>query len=175
MLGHARGGERAAPGRFRAGQLLDRVRATTQAQVEARGGRLECSCQAPDAPLEGHLDELAGALANLVVNALQACRREPRIGLRARRVGERLEIEVSDNGGGIPEALRSRIFDPFVTGRAGGTGLGLAVAKRVVEARGGTLSFQTETGRGTTFTVRLPLSEAEPAPGASGHGSEVSA
>ena len=71
-----------------------------------------------------------------------------------------LVVAVSDTGTGIPEAVRNRIFDPFFTTKevGRGSGQGLAISRSVVEHHGGTLTFETEVGRGTTFWVRLPLS-----------------
>jgi signal transduction histidine kinase len=63
---------------------------------------------------------------------------------------------VSDNGPGIPDAVRTRLFEPFVTGRTGGTGLGLAIVQRAVEAHRGLVLVETVAGRGTTFVVHFP-------------------
>jgi len=71
-----------------------------------------------------------------------------------------VEIAVSDSGNGIPPEVRSRIFDPFFTTKevGRGTGQGLAIARNViVDKHGGTLHFETETGKGTTFFIRLPI------------------
>jgi signal transduction histidine kinase len=65
-------------------------------------------------------------------------------------------IRVRDTGVGVPAELKDKLFEPLCTGKARGTGLGLAVVKRIVDAHGGTICFQSEEGKGTTFTVRLP-------------------
>jgi signal transduction histidine kinase len=66
-------------------------------------------------------------------------------------------FELSDTGPGIPEGIRDRLFDAFTTsGKEDGTGLGLAIVRRIVEDHGGTVSFTTAVGQGTTFFVRLP-------------------
>ncbi|MGA8110249.1 MAG: PAS domain S-box protein, partial [Acidobacteriaceae bacterium] len=72
-------------------------------------------------------------------------------------------IAIADNGGGIPESIRDRIFDPFFTTKevGRGTGQGLAIARSVVERHKGTLTFQSDVGRGTTFFVRLPVENTE--------------
>ena len=72
-----------------------------------------------------------------------------------------LAIVVEDTGAGIPPEARRRIFEPFFTTKARGTGLGLAVARRVIEEHGGTIEVTSQPGQGTTFTIRLPLSTAE--------------
>jgi signal transduction histidine kinase len=77
-----------------------------------------------------------------------------------RVLGDQVEIAVSDSGNGIPPEVRSRIFDPFFTTKevGRGTGQGLAIARNViVDKHGGTLHFETETGKGTTFFIRLPI------------------
>jgi signal transduction histidine kinase len=82
------------------------------------------------------------------------------IRIGTRRNGGFAEIRVSDTGGGIPEAIRSKVFDPFFTTKAvgKGTGQGLAIAQSViVRKHGGTLSFESEDGVGTTFLIQLPL------------------
>ena len=65
-------------------------------------------------------------------------------------------IAVKDTGGGIPEAAKSKLFTPMFTTKAKGQGFGLPVIKRMTEALGGTVTFESEEGKGTTFIVRLP-------------------
>jgi signal transduction histidine kinase len=81
-----------------------------------------------------------------------------------RQNGEWLEIRIADTGPGIPEKIRTRIFDPFFTTKAisKGTGQGLAIAHSVVvDKHGGTITFETELGRGTTFILLLPINESD--------------
>jgi len=65
-------------------------------------------------------------------------------------------VSISDTGVGIPDQMRHKLFSPLITGKAKGTGLGLAVVKRIVDAHGGTITFESEKAKGTTFTVTLP-------------------
>jgi len=120
-----------------------------------------------------HLGDLNQVFLNLLVNAAHAIgdvRKNPGemgcIAVRTRRDGEWVEVAISDTGTGIPEAVRNRIFDPFFTTKevGKGSGQGLALARAIVEGKhGGTITFETEMGKGTTFFVRLPLSGvAEP-------------
>jgi two-component system NtrC family sensor kinase len=84
--------------------------------------------------------------------------------LRARRERDHVRVSVTDTGCGIPADVAERVFDPFFTTKevGRGTGQGLAIARTmIVERHGGTLTFDTEPGRGTTFHVRLPIGEAE--------------
>jgi two-component system, NtrC family, nitrogen regulation sensor histidine kinase GlnL len=112
--------------------------------------------------------QMIQALLNVARNALQAQGDLGRIVLRTRArnhvsIGSaphRLvaSIQIEDNGPGVPPHLRSSIFYPLVTGRANGTGLGLAVAQELATRNGGIIEFESETGR-TVFTLLLPLGE----------------
>jgi signal transduction histidine kinase len=114
-----------------------------------------------------HPGEINQVVLNLIVNAAHAIselhpdgRTRGRIGIRTFIDGGDAVIAVSDTGSGISEAIRGRIFEPFFTtkGVDRGTGQGLAIARTVVaEKHGGSLTFTTEVGKGTTFTIRLPI------------------
>jgi PAS domain S-box-containing protein len=108
------------------------------------------------------------ALLNLIVNAAQAIGEvvtegvdeKGLITISTRRVGDEVEIRVTDNGPGIPEAIQDKIFDPFFTTKepGKGTGQGLAIAYRaIVERHGGSLTCISQEGKGTTFLIKLPL------------------
>ncbi len=124
---------------------------------------------APDMPLVPVLrNEFNQVILNLVVNAAHAisdvtdggAKGKGRITIAAKHVGAFAEVSISDTGDGIPEAHRKRVFEPFFTTKAvgKGTGQGLAIAYSViVDKHGGTISFETERGRGTTFIITLPL------------------
>jgi len=97
------------------------------------------------------------ALQNLIANAKDAMPQGGQIRLQVSAAESLVTFEISDTGGGIPESIRDRLFEPFVThGKRYGTGLGLAIVKRIVEAHGGSITFTTEQGRGTTFRISLP-------------------
>jgi signal transduction histidine kinase len=100
------------------------------------------------------------AILNVAVNAVQAMPRGGRLTVRTRRDGETAVVELSDTGGGIPDEVRERIFEPFFTTKASGTGLGLAVVRRIVEGHGGEVRVQSAPGEGTTFALRFPLPAA---------------
>jgi signal transduction histidine kinase len=111
------------------------------------------------------LGQLAQVVLNLITNARDAMKPQGgtlTIGLRERRGW--LELSVSDTGSGIPEEIRDKIFEPFVTTKGAlggsqtpGTGLGLSVSYGIVQEHGGTISVESTVGRGTTMTVRLPI------------------
>ncbi len=101
-------------------------------------------------------DIMHRVIDNLVKNAVEAMPHGGTLTIEVKKGNTGTIIAVSDTGVGIPEEVRSRIFAPLYTTKAGGMGLGLTYCKRAVEAHGGTLSFETETGKGTTFTIILP-------------------
>jgi PAS domain S-box-containing protein len=116
-----------------------------------------------------HLGDLNQVFLNLLINAAHAIgdavkgtQKKGCIEVRTRQDGDWIEVAISDTGTGVPEAVREKIFDPFFTTKevGKGTGQGLALARAVVvEKHGGTLTFDTEMGKGTTFYIRLPLEE----------------
>lgn len=117
--------------------------------------------------VEADEDLLHRVMANLVLNAVQAAPEPVRVVVRVEPLSgaaipaasgfERAaRIQVRDNGPGIPEEIRSRLFQPFVSGRKGGTGLGLAIVQRAVEAHRGLVFVESARGAGTTFSILLP-------------------
>ncbi|HUL03159.1 MAG TPA: ATP-binding protein [Gemmatimonadales bacterium] len=121
------------------------------------------------ASMEGDEDLLHRVVSNLVLNAVQAAGAGAQVVVQTGRSDARelpggagienpVFLRVSDNGPGIPETVRPRLFEPFVTGRAagGGTGLGLAIVQRAVDAHRGIVFVQSVAGRGTTFTIHFP-------------------
>ena len=113
-------------------------------------------------------NEFSQVLLNLIVNAAHAIAAalppgsadKGKILISTKGVGQHVEIRIKDSGTGMPEAVRSRVFEPFFTTKevGKGTGQGLAIAYSVVvDKHGGTISFETEEGRGTTFIISLPL------------------
>lgn len=110
--------------------------------------------------IECHAQLLNQVFLNLMVNAAQAIDGEGKITVRTRLEGDRVHVSITDTGRGIPPEIRDKIFSPgFTTKALGvGTGLGLKISREiVVDAHGGSLDFESEAGRGTTFHVRLPL------------------
>jgi len=116
--------------------------------------------------VRGSAEHLVQVLLNLIDNARQALadRADARIALATRRTGQHVEIRVSDNGPGIPEAIQERIFDAFYTTKQSGegSGIGLAISFAIVREHGGDLDFESKPGEGTEFTIRLPLPVPSP-------------
>lgn len=117
---------------------------------------------ADDLPLvRGHHDALARALANVMLNAADACRNGGVVGVTVRRTirngRDSVEIAVSDTGCGIPKEKLAHIWDPYVTTKPGGTGLGLAIARQAVLAHEGAVAADSVPGRGTEIRFVLPV------------------
>jgi signal transduction histidine kinase len=111
-----------------------------------------------DLAIEGDRARMTQVLLNLLSNAADASQPGGRVEIRASRGTGSLTLEIQDWGGGIPQALRDRIFEPFVTTKepGRGTGLGLSLVYRIVSDHGGSISVDSRDGIGTTFIVRLP-------------------
>ena len=131
-----------------------------------------------------NVSDLNQVFLNLLVNAAHAIGDvvEPGekglITVRTALEGDRVLIGISDTGSGIPENIRANIFDPFFTTKevGRGTGQGLAIARSVVvEKHKGSLTFESEVGKGTTFYIRLPVSQEEAAAEAPGADAFVNA
>ncbi|MBU1821556.1 MAG: HAMP domain-containing histidine kinase, partial [Bacteroidetes bacterium] len=112
--------------------------------------------------VNGDRQQFATSIKNLIQNARQSIpeERTAEIGLRLYAHNENILIEIQDNGSGIPQNIRSRVFLPNFSTREGGTGLNLAMAKRIIEYAGGSIWFETEEGKGTTFHFSVPLAQA---------------
>jgi two-component system, NtrC family, sensor kinase len=121
-------------------------------------------------PVHCHAGDINQVVLNLLLNAAHAIgdlvagtSTKGRITVRTRAIANFVEISIADTGDGIPESVRGRIFEPFVTTKevGRGTGQGLALSRGlVVEKLKGSLHFETETGKGTTFFIRLPVAES---------------
>jgi two-component system sensor histidine kinase HydH len=137
-------------------------RAADFARAQARRQHIRIACEFADAerPALCDREQIYQVALNLLVNALQALPPGGCIWLRtlAPNAGT-VGFEVGDDGPGLPPQIRERIFQPFVTGRQGGTGLGLAFVERIVKAHHGSVAVRSAPGNGTVFAVRLPAAE----------------
>jgi two-component system nitrogen regulation sensor histidine kinase GlnL len=143
-------------------EVLERVRALVQA--EFAGSRIERDYDPSLPQMSGDREQLIQALLNVVRNAAQAGAKTILLRSRALRqitiLRQRhrlaLELQVVDDGPGVPEEIQDRIFNPLVSGREGGTGLGLSLAQTFVQYHQGVIEFESRPGR-TTFRILLPL------------------
>src|SRR5579864_630130 len=122
--------------------------------------RVTLQFEEPDSPmiLEADAAQLQQVLVNLTLNALDAMPHGGTLEIAMKPNGDFVEIHVADTGPGIAPELFARIFEPFVTGKETGLGLGLVVSKRIVEEHGGTIKASNRDAGGAEFTLRLPRS-----------------
>jgi signal transduction histidine kinase len=117
--------------------------------------RLQKDSSLPE--VEHDSDQIHQVLLNLLLNALQAVDHDGTVSVVVKQLGSMVAVEVRDNGRGIPAADLPNIFRPFYTTKGEGTGLGLSLARRIVEDHHGRIDVTSVVGRGTTFAVMLPL------------------
>lgn len=132
-------------------------------EAHGRGVSIELDLPEHAPRIAGHADALIQVLVNLAKNGIEAATSTPngpaRVSLRLSVAGGHALFEVDDNGPGISEEQQSRVFEPFYSTKMaqGGTGLGLAIAGDIIRAHGGTLSVASTPGKGSRFTVTLPV------------------
>ena len=125
---------------------------------QARLAKIELVFEAPEEPalIRGDADMLKQAILNLVTNALDAMKDGGHLRLRAGREDDVVNLEVADDGPGIPPELRNKVFQLYFTTKPKGSGIGLAMTYRAVQLHNGTIDFTSENGRGTTFRLQFP-------------------
>jgi signal transduction histidine kinase len=138
--------------------LLDQVAAGLRARADLQRVAVEIDTPADPVTLHADPNQLRQLVYNLLYNALDAQPRGGHVRLAAEAAGGAAEVRVEDRGGGLPAGLGDRIFEPFVSTKSAGMGLGLSICRRVAEAHGGSIRAADRAGGGTVFTVRLPRS-----------------
>jgi signal transduction histidine kinase len=165
--------------RFDIGALLHEVVSTVQATAAAKGNTLEVRAEPGLGVMRADLTKVRQILLNLLSNASKFTDRGPIVLAVRREAGpypeaDSIEFAVQDSGIGMSAEQVGRLFQPFVqadastTRRYGGTGLGLTITRRFCEMMGGSVRVESEPGKGTTFTVRLPAEVMEAHPSATG-------
>lgn len=144
------------PVALRFSDLVDDVLIDLRGELDARGIAPAIDDRLGDRALHADPELMRRVLGNLVENALAAVGPGGRIEIAARATASGVELAVRDDGPGIPAANRDRIFEPFFTTRDGGTGLGLANVKKIVEYHGGRVVAEDTPGGGTRFVITLP-------------------
>jgi signal transduction histidine kinase len=139
------------------GQALTEIAGLLRAPSKLQGVTFDW--QLPDKPLRvmGQPVQLRQALLNIIINALEAMPAGGPLTVRSATTDDRIDIEICDRGTGIPEALQKRIFDMHFSTKEGRTGIGLYVARSIIQEHGGTLQVQSKLGAGSCFQVCLPL------------------
>ena len=149
-------------------EILERVRRLIHAEYAGVRVRRDYDTSLPD--VTGDREQLIQAVLNIARNAAQAMDGAGEIVFRTRAMRQAtlakrryplaLELQIIDNGPGFPEAIREKIFYPLVSGREGGSGLGLTLAESFVQQHQGSIEAESRPGR-TCFTIRLPLASAK--------------
>ena len=150
-------------------ELMQATVGLARSQLVARGGdRIRIEFVPPAEEIFTVIDsaQIEDAVLNLMINAMEAVEEDGKVTLRIYRVApddqeasEVAVIEVSDNGRGIDQKDLANIFSPFFTTRQGGTGLGLPAVRRIARVHGGSVDVKSVVGQGSTFAIRLPITE----------------
>jgi len=122
-------------------------------------GNIETSVEIEDDVSKLKLDPifLRRIMTNLIINGVQAMPKGGKLFIKGFRKNGEVLITVEDTGMGISENIKSKLFTPLVTTKSKGQGFGLPVVKRLVEAHGGRITFESQEGKGTKFVIELPL------------------
>jgi signal transduction histidine kinase len=110
----------------------------------------------------GDANQLKQAFLNVINNAIQSMPDGGRIEISTEQAGHMIVVRVSDNGPGIPKEIMSKLFVPFFTTRKAGSGLGMAVTRRIVENHGGSIGVDSTQGEGTTVRISIPIVRSAP-------------
>ena len=144
-------------------QLVQRAARLVQGYARERGARLRLACTPELPPIVGNGVEIEQVFVNLLRNAMESGRAPLSIEITTERTPHGVCARVRDDGDGIPEHTRERVFEPFFStkGGSGGTGLGLAIARRIVADHGGEIRVE-DCAAGTCFAVELPCAGRGP-------------
>src|SRR5438445_11586091 len=139
-------------------EVIELTRPRWEVEAQSRGVRYEFTVEGLAPPVAGRPEELREVLTNLITNAVDAMPEGGRCTVRLAAEPEWASVSVRDNGVGMAEDMRRRVFEPFFTSKGPrGTGLGLAVSWGIVTRHGGTIEVDSAPGEGSTFVVRLPI------------------
>jgi PAS domain S-box-containing protein len=142
-------------------ELLEEIAEFAQPEAERQGVnlRLEIGANLPQILMDKR--HMKQALLNLIQNALAAMSEGGTLGLKAEYGDDEVRLSVSDTGTGIPEELLTKIFEPYFTTKKSGTGLGLTITFKIIKEHSGEISLESKEGKGSTFTIHLPVPQAE--------------
>lgn len=149
-------------------RVLDEAAVFANHAVRGTGVELVTDLAAPRALIRGDAEQLKQVFLNLLLNALQAMPNGGSLSIRTEARGGRLRLTIADTGAGIPPELLPRIFEPFVTTKPRGTGLGLAVVADVLARHRATIKISSAVGKGTEARCDFPLAPADEEPAKGG-------
>jgi signal transduction histidine kinase len=140
-------------------KMVEDVVSLASPAAEKHNVLIESEATPDQLPVRVDADLVKQALLNIVLNGVQAMPEGGTLRLSVKRDGDGALISVRDQGGGIPENIRDKIFNLYFTTKTGGSGIGLAMAYRVVQLHHGSVEFTSIIDHGTTFYLRFPLAE----------------
>jgi two-component system, NtrC family, sensor kinase len=162
VLGYARP-HRPEHGRHTFAEVLRSSMSLLGKRLEQEGVRVTASWPDDLPAIEMDAHQMEQVFVNLLTNAMRACADGGgHIAITGQRVGPSVEVRIEDNGRGIEEGDMCRIFDPFFTRSPDGTGLGLTIVRRIIDQHNGSIQVESEPGRGTVFTLRVPVEQPAP-------------
>jgi signal transduction histidine kinase len=142
--------------------LVEQAIDSTAAYASKHGVRIELDEGVPEAMVRVDPDRMIQVLTNVLSNAVRFSAEGEVVSVTMMRAGDTMRVAVSDRGPGIAEDFRDRVFEAFARGEhdawrhRSGTGLGMSISKGIIEELGGTITFETEIGVGTTFFIEIP-------------------
>lgn len=136
--------------------IVRKVIDLTQSKADRKGISIKFLPYADVTMVECDQDQITQVILNLVLNAIQILPENGQITIETRGDEDELTIRIKDNGPGIPVEDRSRVFEPFVTGRDGGLGLGLAIVNEIIQMHNGSIYIESAPSGGAQFSIRLP-------------------
>ena len=139
--------------------ILEKAATLVRLDAEDMGISITVTNTLKDDLIPVDADKMNQVLLNLLLNAIQAMPDGGRISIRTERAGNTVVIVVEDDGEGIPEDDLARVFDPYFTTKSDGSGLGLALSAKIIEEHGGTISLESNLGRGTRVVFSIPLED----------------
>jgi signal transduction histidine kinase len=149
------------------GDVIENVLSSYRYQIVKSGFDVQRNMQPDLPPVLIDRDAMSQAISNLVDNAIKYSSDVKQLSITTKTCGTDLSIEMADRGIGIPRAEQAKVFDKFYRVGNGlvhdvkGSGLGLSLVKHIIEAHHGTISVESDLGKGTRFTIRLPLSQGD--------------
>ncbi len=145
------------PEQVRINKIIEEVLAQVRHHEPVENVKIDMSAWADLPPIVGDSERLRQVFTNIIVNALQAMDGQGTLSVACRLDSDTVEIRFGDTGPGIPEEIRTKIFNPFFTTKQRGTGLGLSVSYGIIKALKGSISVESPADGGTTFRIRLPV------------------
>lgn len=147
-------------------EVIEHVLSSYRYQIDNSGFDVQTNIQADVPPVSIDRDAMAQAISNLLDNAIKYSRDVKQLSITTERRGSDLSIEIADHGIGIPRAEQAKVFEKFYRVGNGlvhdvkGSGLGLSLVKHIIEAHNGTIAVESDVGKGSRFTILLPLADA---------------